>query len=240
MLSADGRWSLRIHLRKSGRGGVRRTMLKPVPPAVALCIHSLIEVRKTLEPLAARGEGVEQAVFFSVVESNRLLSQARSESIYPRLETMSEFFDLRTVKGMRWLISPHELRKFFAMSFFHDGERQNSLPALSWLMGHGSDVTKTWHYIRTDLSGQEISSIEATWASVALRTQSEQENVSKLHALLEKHFGTHDLSILDEDEVLEYLEMLRSQGKYTAEPKAIRDSRGQRYNVIIHIQEQGV
>jgi hypothetical protein len=150
---------------------------------------------------------------------------------------MSEYFDLRTTDGSRWLVSPHELRKFFAMSFFRDGDRANSLPALTWFMGHGDDIEKTWVYLRSDLAEEEISSAEATWAAVALRTQPQDESVRRLRSILEEHFGSQQLSVLGEDDLQEYLELLRSQGAYTATLKSIRDGRGRRYTVLVHIVE---
>jgi hypothetical protein len=236
--SKNGRWYLEIRVRKQGTDGVRRVMHKPVPPGVAICIHSLTRIRQCLLPLTSQADHGDMAVFFSVVENGRLMSIATTESMYPRLDTMSEYFDLRTKEGIRWLVSPHQLRKFFAMSFFRDGDRGNSLPALSWFMGHGDDIEKTWAYLRSDLAEDEISSTEATWAAAALRTQPQDESVRRLRSILEEQFGSQQLNILNEDDLQEYLELLQSRGAYTATLKSIRDSRGARYTVLVHITKE--
>jgi hypothetical protein len=229
-----GYWYLRIIIRKQKNGAVRRTMLKPIPPVVAMAVQSLVNMRTSLEGMS--GVKLDNRLFFVAVFNYNTISVANAASIYPRLDTMSEYFDLRTTKGGRWVISPHELRKFYAMSFFQEGDRENSLPALGWFMGHGDDITKTWHYVKEDLEGSEVSAVEAAWASMALRSQSNDSAVKALQSLLEETFGTQDLGVLSDELLQEYLVMLREEGKYTAEPKSIRTNAGKKFVVLVHVK----
>lgn len=238
LLWKHGRWFLAIRVRKNKVGSVWRTMIKPVPPAVAIAIHSLMSMRNCMEhAFSLAASNPERFVFRSWVENHSVLSNTSPESMYPRLETMSEYFDLRTSKGVRWVASPHEFRKKFGHEFINDGGVDNVLAALTWFMGHGDDISKTWHYLKPDLARDEISAVEAGWAATALRTQPEEASVAKLRELLESHFNTSNISTLSEDEMQDYLELLQASGKYTAEKKPIRDGKGQRYTVLVHIKK---
>lgn len=121
------------------------------------------------------------------------------------------------------------------MSFFHFGGLENSLPALSWMMGH-EEMYRTWTYIQEDLTGSEISSVEASLAANAVRSDDDRIALEQLRNLLRRHFGVSDLAVLDESELHDYLELLQSQGVYTARPGQIRTSEGVRYTVFIHLK----
>jgi hypothetical protein len=136
--------------------------------------------------------------------------------------------------GPTWYIRPHELRRLFALTFFHAGGRENALPALSWFMGH-HELHVTWRYIREDLTGREISGTEATLARAAVYSEDQSASICQLRKMLLLHFGVGELKVLSEDTVQEYLEMLHEEGVYTATPIQVRTAAGKRFTVLITI-----
>ncbi|MBK1614930.1 hypothetical protein CKO44_15785 [Rubrivivax gelatinosus] len=161
------------------------------------------------------------------------LSEA-APNIYSHLDLVSEVAGLRTDQDRVWHVRPHELRRFFALSFFHEGGRENSLPALSWFMGH-REIHMTWRYVREELSGAELSEAEAALAAAAVFSHDEAVSVRRLRSILLTHFGVDELRVLSADVVQEYLEMLHETGTFTATPVQVRTSAGVRFTVLITI-----
>jgi Phage integrase family. len=233
-----GRWHVEVALRKTGRQGMRRHVSKPAPPLVGAAVNSLVRIRRALLAVASIDDTLlARRLFFSVVRTERLIDTLVPASIYSKLALLSGWLDLRDHNGKRWHIRPHQLRRLFAMSFFHFGGLENSLPALSWMMGH-EEMYRTWTYIQEDLTGSEISSVEASLAANAVRSDDDRLALEQLRNLLRRHFGVSDLAVLDESELHDYLELLQSQGVYTARPGQIRTSEGVRYTVFIHLKRE--
>lgn len=233
-----GRWHVEIALRKTGRQGMRRRVSKPAPPLVGAAVNSLVRIREALLAVVPTGDSLlARRLFFSMVRSERLIDTLVPASIYSKLALLSGWLDLRDRNGIRWQIRPHQLRRLFAMSFFHFGGLENALPALSWMMGH-EEMYRTWTYIQEDLTGSEISSVEASLAANAVRSDDDRLALEQLRNLLRRHFGVSDLTVLDEGELHDYLELLQSQGVYTARPGQIRTSEGVRYTVLIHLKRE--
>lgn len=238
MLSKDAiefrgeRAYIRVLLRKTGADEARLSVLKPVPKIVARCFESLSSFSGILDRYRPTRDGHVARLLFTKFNRGGL-SEAAS-NIYSHLDLLSEVADLRTGDERVWYVRPHELRRFFALSFFHEGGRENSLPALSWFMGH-REIHMTWRYVREELSGAELSEAEAALAAAAVYSDDETTSVRRLRSMLLKHFGVDELRVLSEDVVQEYLEMLHETGTFTASPVQVRTAAGVRFTVLIAI-----
>lgn len=85
--------------------------------------------------------------------------------------------------------APTPTSPLFCCDIFHFGGLENSLPALSWFMGH-EDVGETWRYIKESLTGKELSASEAALATSAVCSDDQSHGVQQLRNILVKHFGT--------------------------------------------------
>jgi hypothetical protein len=228
--------SLVANLRKRQIDSVRRRVTKPVPRIVGLAIESMIRIRNIWRGCLPSKHGGAAHVFSRLTRSG--LSGAEDAGhLYKTLDFLSEFLELKQVDGSCWYVRPHQLRKSFAMSFFHHGGKEKSLPALSWFMGHRS-VADTWRYVRSQLTGSEISASEAQMATMAVLSQDKSKAVEKLRNLLRLHFNCETLSVMSEVDLQGYLEHLHRKGKYKASPVEIRTSKGSRVAVLVSIREE--
>ncbi|EPH9811379.1 hypothetical protein ACS37B_000653 [Pseudomonas aeruginosa] len=230
-----GRFYLSVMLRKTGIDNIREPMEKPIPRLVDECLASLNELKALWQSIAPSSDTLflSQA-FFKV--NVRGASPFTVADAYVVLKELSEFLGLVDNSGERWVVLPHQLRRYFAMTFFHFGGLENSLPALSWFMGH-DDIEKTWHYIKESLTGKELSASEAALATSAVCSDDQSNGVSQLRHILLKHFGSEKINVMHEDELRDYLELLSEKGVYTATPIQINVGKRKKYTVAISIRE---
>jgi hypothetical protein len=231
----DGRNFVKVLLRKTGVFSALRSIKKPVPPIVAQMLASIQRLRNRICDLLQPGAKAPESIFFTVTRTG--VVPLRDGTLSSRLEALSLRF-CPHVQGGHWLLAPHQLRRFFAMTFFHHGGDENALPALSWFMGHDG-IEKTWRYIKESLTGSEITEVEAALAVSAVLGDEASANVERLRQVLRNHFGQDDLWLIDEDQVEDYLLLLRRRGEFTATPRQIRTADGRRHTVMIHFQGTG-
>lgn len=230
-----GKCYLSVLLRKTGFDNIREPMQKPVPKLVDECLSSLSSLKDMLIKISPSNDilfGTQ--AFFKV--NLRGAFPFNVADAYVVLKELSEFLGLVDNSGVRWVVLPHQLRRYFAMTFFHFGGLENSLPALSWFMGH-DDIGETWRYIKEGLSGKEISASEAALATSAVCSDDQSHGVKKLRSILVKHFGTDKINVMHEDELRDYLEMLSERGVYTATPIQISAGKRKKYTVAISVKE---
>lgn len=226
---------LHIRLRKTGSNFDRATLSKPVPRLVNYAIEQLLTLKAILSSYYVSTDPLfETRLFFKVTQMG--IGPFLKNDIYIPLRSLSEFLDLRDSDGARWDITPHQLRRSFALSFYHNEGVENSLPALSWFMGHG-DIEGTWRYVKECLTGKEISASEAAMAASAVCSDDKSQGAERLREILMEHFGCSDLSLMREEEVQDYLELLSERGVYTATPITIRSGRNKIFSVLIVIAE---
>lgn len=238
MLSKDSikyrgdRAYVHVLLRKTGVDEARLSVLKPVPKIVTRCFESLSAMAAVLDRYRPTSDGHVADLLFTKFNRNGLSEAATN--IYSFLDLLSEVASARTEEEQIWHVRPHELRRYFALSFFHEGGKENSLPALSWFMGH-REIFMTWRYVRQELSGAEVSEAEAALAAAAVYSDDEATSVRRLRNMLLKHFGVDELRVLSSEVVQEYLEMLHETGTFTAAPVQVRTASGVRFTVLITI-----
>jgi hypothetical protein len=235
LLEREGFLYLQIMLRKTGVDLVRLKFSKPIPDVVGQALTSLDELKRSwLRIFECNDPLLDTRYFFKL--SFKGVSPLTGNDVYGPLRELSEYIGLATIDNEAWIILPHQLRRFFALSFFHDAGAENSLPALTWFMGH-DNVEGTWRYIKEGLTGQEISASEAAMATSAVCSDDASEGAVKLRKVLSDYFGTNNLSLMAEEDVQEYLELLAEQKMFTATPIQIFAEGRRRISVLISIKE---
>ncbi|HEP8957242.1 TPA: hypothetical protein VDU78_002091 [Pseudomonas aeruginosa] len=231
----SGRFYLSVLLRKTGIYNIREPMEKPIPRLVDECLVSLSELKDLWQKIAPSSDTLFMSQAFFKVNVRGAYPFTVADA-YVVLKELSEFLDLVDSSGERWVVLPHQLRRYFAMTFFHFGGLENSLPALSWFMGH-DDIEKTWRYIKESLTGKELSASEAALATSAVCSDDQSNGVNQLRHILIKHFGSEKINVMHEDELRDYLELLSEKGVYTATPIQINAGKRKKYTVAISIRE---
>lgn len=221
---------LQFALRKRNFGKAREQVLRPIPNVAALCIQSLKDLHQNLSLLS------------SARASHRLFSKPRHREIglaamssvdaAKVLNRFSDYFETQlNSTGRRYYIRTHQMRRFFAMTFFWNGGF-GGLDTLRWFLGH-TDLEHVYHYITETVPGEVLRRVSAEYASEALI--SGQSNSKSLGALLEERYGVSSFSIMQSDEVADYIEDLMIEGILKIEPVFLDTPNGKSYEILFKI-----
>lgn len=221
---------LQFSLRKRNFGKIRETVLRPIPRVAAQCILSLRTLHQNLSLLN------------SVKSTDRLFSKPRHREVglsamsgadaAKVLNRFSDYFEVKQDStGRRYYIRTHQMRRFFAMTFFWNGGF-GGLDTLRWFLGH-TNVEHVYHYITEAVPGEVLQRVGAEYASDALITN--QSDTKDLGSLLNKRYGLSSFSIMQADEVADYIEDLMLEGLLKVEPVFINTPKGKRYEILFII-----
>lgn len=236
LFSVEGREFLTVEQAKRGSFNVRPSFDKPVPRIVGMAMASLERIKSQLLRLISVDDELthHRAFFFVGLRGIRPFNKSDPGEV---LRSMSAYFELEDETGMPWMVASHQLRRAFAMTFFHSEDAETALPALSWLMGHHS-VEKTWRYVRETMTGKEISQAEAEMAMASVCSDDASSSALRLKDLLLRHFGCEDLAVLDRDEALEYLEMLAETDEIRVTPIQISTGDRRAFTVLVSFRSE--
>lgn len=214
--------------RKSGLAGMRKKEARPIP---AIAVQMIDQLESLQTGLISLGELKESTSLFAFPSLNSTGLVALNAGQYN--ETIDYFCDYFETSvnsvGQRYYIRQHQLRRFIAMLFFW-GRSFGGLDTLRWYLGH-TDVEHLYHYITESTPGDVLRSIKSTYAADQLRAHANDTQL--LADLLESHFGTRDFSVLDFDELSEYIEELMDEGRVKIEPEFLKGGDGSEYRVLI-------
>lgn len=223
---------LQFALRKRNFGKIREQVLRPIPNIAALCIQSLKDLHQNLSLLS------------SATASDRLFSKPRHREVglagmslmdaTKVLNRFSDYFETQlSSDGRRYYIRTHQMRRFFAMTFFWNGGF-GGLDTLRWFLGH-TNLEHIYHYITETVPGEVLRRVSAEYASEAL--VSGQSNSKSLGAFLEARYGVSSFSIMQSDEVADYIEDLIIEGILKIEPVFFDTPSGRRYEILFKITD---
>ena len=120
------------------------------------------------------------------------------------------------------------------MLFFW-GNSFGGLDTLRWFLGH-TDVEHLYHYITEATTGSVLQSVKASFAADCVKHH--VSDCEELADLLEEHFGTRDFSVLDSDELDDYLQDLIEDGIVDVEPQFFDTAAGHSYRVLILVKRE--
>lgn len=89
-----------------------------MPRIVAMAISIMNNLRTQLLRVMPREDALldDRVMFFVGMQGIRPFSENHPRVV---LQLISDYFDLRGPDGKRWVLEPHQLRRSFAMTFFH-------------------------------------------------------------------------------------------------------------------------
>ena len=221
--------------RKSGVLGMREKEARPIPK---IAVQMILQLERLQDGFIKQGYMKDNTYLFaypSLVEDGFVaLSPIQFN------ESMDFFCDYFETpldsKGHRYYIRQHQLRRFFAMLFFW-GSSFGGMDTLRWFLGH-TDIKHLYHYITESTTGDVLRSVKADYAGQVLKQQPTE--APDLAELVQKHFGTDNFSVLDSDELDEYVEELMIEGRVEIEPEFFEASEGNGYRILIKVTPNGV
>lgn len=218
--------------RKSGVLGIRETKALPIPHIATEMIGLLENFQ---ERLFENGHihGFTEIFACPTRFGNGLVL---SKGVFTdAIDMFCDYFETPlNAHGQRYYIRQHQLRRFFAMLFFW-GRSFGGLDTLRWFLGH-TDVEHLYHYITESTPGAVLQSVKATYAADLVRQDASGNEA--LTDLLEKHFGTRNFSVLDGQELDDYLHDLIEDGTVDIEPEFFETGNGQSFRVLVLVKEK--
>ena len=227
MLDASGT-RLAFDARKRGASGIRDKLLRPIPPVAAEMLK-LIELFQ--RNLVQAGVLLELTTAFSFPKRLGIgLAAARDDALNAMLDLFCDYFEVEAdVRGRRYYIRQHQLRRFFAILFFW-GNSFSGLDCLGWFLGH-TDLEHLYHYITESIPGAVLRGVKTDYAVEKL--QAGRDDCAPLLALVQRRFGARAITLLDQEELGEYIEELLAVGEISIEPEFFQGAHGKEYRILI-------
>lgn len=218
---------------KSGIGEMREKEARPIPPVVVRLV-SLIE--RLQDGLIEIGDLDKKAQLFAFPRyAGTGLVLLSPERYNESLDYFCDYFETPlNLSGERYYLRQHQLRRFFAMLFFW-GRAFGGMDTLRWFLGH-TDIRHLYNYITESVPGAMLQSIKATYAVEQLAAH--EKGTEMLADVLERHFGTRRFSVLDSQELNEYIEDLLAEGVVEIEPEFFDGPNGESYRILIVVKQQ--
>ena len=132
--------------------------------------------------------------------------------------------------GKRYYIRTHQLRRFFALSFFW-GSGFGGMDTLRWFMGH-TDVQHLYHYITENSPGEVLRHAKSQFLTETI------EEHAELRTLISERYGTDDFTVLNAYETEAYINGLILNEEVDIETEFIEDNNGQSYRLLVIVRDK--
>lgn len=146
-----------------------------------------------------------------------------------RLDMFFDYIEAPLIDNKRLYIRQHQLRRFFAMSFFW-GSGFGSLDTLRWFLGH-TDVKHVYNYITESVSGSVLNSVKSQYIAENIHSY------DNLLDLIKNKYHTESLDILDTSTLTEYINEMLEQNLIQIDPEFLVDNSNNEYEIIVKIKE---
>ncbi|BCT33526.1 integrase [Pseudomonas protegens] len=198
-------YRLVYHAAKTGNRQKRQKLYIGITTPLAKMLWMFIEFRKSCEDMGLMSS--EAHLFFVVKRVPNKTYKLTAWRYNDALDIACEYFQSPTVvldDGVRhrYYIRQHQLRRFFAMSFFWSSGF-DGLDTLRYALGH-ADVEHIYRYITETTPGKVLQSIkvERVCDSI-LHGTCDLENLGRVKTLLAEKFDGLDIVIKTADEIAE-------------------------------------
>lgn len=228
-------WYLRFELGKDNFGSMKGKPARCIPNIAARALKLIQKLNRHWQ----KEHGVTSDKLFFGFSGALTECRHLSVPVYNRL--LDVFCDYIEVpldnEGKRWYIRTHEMRRFWAYSFFYKfglGE----LHIIGWFLGH-AEAEHTWAYIRESFDGhdKEMQRIKAAYAADILKgshsSSSDNDSaIDYIKRMVLMHFNRKDIELIEKEELIDFLAELVKETELDIEPKFIRDTNGTDYDLI--------
>jgi hypothetical protein len=221
---------LRFFGRKTGTGDIRRLLERPLPSIAVELLHLVESFQEKLVSMGVISKLTNLFAFPLLVRVG--LAKVGDAHCNLMLDRFCDYFQVAsTSSSERYYFRQHQLRRFFAMLFFW-GNSFSGLDTLRWFLGH-SDAAHLYHYITESVPGDVLRSVKADFALE--RVLAEDPQTRPLLDLIEAHFQTREILLLDADELAEYIYSLLESNAVTVEPHFFRKPDGSEFTIMIDV-----
>jgi integrase len=230
-LDGTGRYLLFFN-RKSGPLGLREATGRPIPKIGTRALRLLERMDRGLKELGIAPDGplFKWPAFFG--NGFTKLDPVRPG---PVIDRFCDYFEVELdEQGRRYYLRLHQFRRFFAMVFFWYGGF-GLMDTLRWFLGH-TDVEHLYRYITETTPGAVLRQEKAGYAAKALE-HGDQE-AEELRRVVLTHFGASTVSVIDQDELKEYIESLIHKGGIAVEPIFLNEASGKTFRVAITVTQR--
>lgn len=156
-------YSLIFKVKKTGSKGVNATVERPIPLSIAKFIWQLEQFNiKANELNLAKGK---LTLFNNLNSLICELSPINHKTYNAHLDALCDFLETDLVEYdngeyRRNYVRQHQLRRFFAMTFFWS-KGLDGMDSLRWMLGH-SDLEHLYHYISESETGAVLNGAKAS------------------------------------------------------------------------------
>lgn len=223
-----------IDLAKSTKGvfGARETQARPIDRLGTRMIRELQRMQRYLKKIGfIKNYG---SIFSMPSLAVKIELKSPSSVLFNRnLDLFCDYIQNGTdSKGNRYYFRQHQLRRFFALLFFHYFD-EGTINALRWFFGH-SDPQHIWNYITATIDGASLRGAKAQHIAQQI-IGGRAERYDQLSKLLYEHFGTANFTLQDEERVDNYLQDLQDEGKITIEPEFFENHDGKQMKIMVRV-----
>jgi hypothetical protein len=212
--------------------GIRDTQARPIDK---LAVSMIKELQRMQHILKRIGFIKEYTSLFSIPypRSSIGLVRASHHTFNKAMDSVGDYFQAPLdSKKRRYYLRQHQLRRFFALFFFHTFGL-GGINSLRWMLAH-SDIQHAWHYITDTVDGASLRGAKSQYVLEQLN-RGHFENFQSLVEILKDRYGTEDVTLIDETEADLYIQRLLQDGDITIEPYFFNDETGQKMMIIVKI-----
>lgn len=211
--------------------GRRVQVARPIDEIAVEMIEKLVEIHKIYIEIGLANKPGHLFDTVSLQNPTKLLPVLKNHHRYAHnFDLFCDYFETPLHDGKRFYIRTHQLRRFFALSFFW-GSGFGGMDTLRWFMGH-SDLQHLYHYITESTPGEVLRHVKSQFLAETLSEHSDLRN------LLADRYGTSDFTVLSQDELEEYIDELILSGEVDLEPEFIEDDKGQSYRLLVTTRDK--
>ena len=162
---------------------------------------------------------------------NPWISIDDKHKFYENLDTLFDYFEIELIDGKRPYIRQHQLRRFFAMAFFWS-KGFKSIDTLRWFLGH-TNAEHVYHYIQENLDGKILNNVKAQYIAENL------DSYSNIKDIIKNKFGIESYSLIDKNDLSDYINTLLEDKLITVEPEFLEDDKNNQFEIIVKVKNHG-
>lgn len=197
---------LALLTRKSGFDGHRNEDYRPVP---AVAVDVVMRLAAFIKEMGLDdGSIFVQPNYWGALGANRSSSAQALDLFCDYIQTATDD------TGARYYLREHQLRKFFAMTFFHCCGFAG-LDTLRWFLRQ-LDMKQLWAYLKASVPGASLRHYMSTAVVMTIRNGSDE--LVALKAVLLQRFGVSSFEVLGDMEMAEALDDLQADKAIEVKP----------------------
>jgi hypothetical protein len=216
--------------------GIRRGEARPIDPLAVDMIKNLTRMHRILKRIGYTNERLSLFATPTRHGSSKI-ALCSASSFSKNFDLVCDYFETTvTADGHRYYIRQHQLRRFFALLFFYSNSF-GGIETLQWMLGH-ANLMHIWNYITETLDGATLRGAKAQYVAEKLQSNGAAE-FSNLAELFKERYGIDNFTVIDTEELEQYIETLLENAEITIEPEFFVDDRGEQFKIIVKLTRKG-